>query len=40
MAQVDNSIDVEIVEAWQQFVQTLLGVLVLTGAGLMVYYAL
>lgn len=39
MAQLDHNIDLEIVEAWQQFMQTLLAVLMLTGAALMAYYS-
>ena len=39
ISQSDDNIDVELVEIWQRFVQILLAILVLTGAGMMAYYS-
>ena len=39
MSDYEEDVDVEVVEAWERFVQILLGVLVLTGAALMAFYS-
>ena len=38
MSHPDDNIDVELVNLWQHFVQILLAILVLMGAGMMAYY--
>lgn len=39
MADYDKEIDVEVVEAWERFVQILLGILVLTGMAMLAIYS-
>ena len=39
MSDYDKDIDVEIVEAWERFVQILLGILVFTGVALLAVYS-
>ena len=39
MSENDKDIDIEIVEAWEKFVQILLGILVFTGVALMAFYS-
>ena len=39
MSDYDKDIDIEIVEAWERFVQILLGILVFTGVALLAVYS-